>query len=651
MKRPALVGIFLSAFALYLVTLHPAFPVDDSPETIAACVGLGIQHAPGYPLLTFLGKLATAVPVGGILFRVNLLAAVLGASACTLVAGWTARLLPGPGAAWAAVAAAASLGASRLFWECALSAKGGMYLLNLALVIGISALRAAPGASLLLGLALANHWMSAVWWVPGLIAAGGPWTRRRAGLAVLLILLGGSLYLQLPLCAGREPAWGDPVTPAGFLAVVLRRDFLPQAALKPAVLGFEQMGYGLLSPVRDGGFWFALLALAGMPLLWRSGNRGVASLALGSVLTLAAVSVLANPVHIPTGEPIFWLMDRFYLPWTAVFAAACGAGLLLLARHLPRPWHRAGWIGAVALPLGLLAANVSRNDHARDYLGFDYAQNLVAGLARPATILCEADYQCFPLIAYLDAEDRAPDVRLIITNPFLNRRWGWRRLARRLPEAADLAVSPASFADRVVTLADRLGTRGSLYHLSLCSYPPLRQRLRYQGILSRVVPTALMTRRDAEPDGTALFRRYRLRGMVGLDPYKDEAACSVLDIYCLALGRTGDLAAAAGRLPEAIDAWRRGLTLTGRLGHELLWASIGNAAGRLGRYAEAEDAFRHAVALKPHDLDLWTNLATACAAQGKSEEAFRWFSYVLERQPNNRTALANRAALLRQLGG
>jgi len=394
-----------------------------------------------------------------------------------------------------------------------------------------------------------------------------------------------------------------------------------------------------------------LLAVAGIPLLWRLRRGGAPELAAGSVLPLAAVSVLANPVHIPTGEPIFWLMDRFYLPWTALFAAACGAGLLLLARHLPRPWHHAGWAAAAALPLGLLAANLPRNDHASDYVGFDYARNLVAGMSRPATILSEADYQCFPLMALLNVEDRAPEVRFIITNPFLNRRWGWRRLARRVPEAADLALSPAPFADRVVTLADRLGSRGGLYHLSLCSYPPLRQRMWYRGIVSAIAPPGPAPRREAEPDPAALFRRYRLRGLYGPAPYKDEAASSVLDIYCLALGRTGDLEAAANRLPSAIDGWRRGLALTGRIGHEILWASIGNAAGRLGRYAEAEDAFRHAVALKPHDLDLWTNLATACAAQGKSEEAFRWFSYVLDRQPGNRAALANRAALLRLLGG
>jgi hypothetical protein len=410
------------------------------------------------------------------------------------------------------------------------------------------------------------------------------------------------------------------------------------------------MGYALLSPLRDGGLPLLLLGLAGAPLIWRRRHAPMARLAGGALLTLAAVSVLANPVHIPTGEPIFWLMDRFFLPWTAAAVLACGAGLGLLTRRLPRPWHRAGWILAAALPVGLLAANTARNNHSQDYLGYDYAQNLLAEVRRPATILMEADYTCFPLFTVLAVEARAPNVGTIITNPFLNRRWGWRRLGRRRPDVADLATSPAAFADRVTQLADRLGGSESLYYLSMCSYPALRPRMAYHGILSALFPGPVPVR-STEPDPRVFFSRYRLRGLYGATPFKDETAFSVLDIYCLARARTGDREAQAGRPEAAIPGWRAGLAIPGRIGHAMLWTSIGNAAGRLGLFADAEDAFRHAAHLHPHDLDLWANLATACAAQGKTEEAFRWFDYVLARQPNHRAALANRAALLRRLGG
>jgi len=410
------------------------------------------------------------------------------------------------------------------------------------------------------------------------------------------------------------------------------------------------MGYALLSPARDGGLLLLLLALAGAPWLWRLRHAATGRFAAGAILTLGAVSILANPVHIPTGEPIFWLMDRFFLPWTATAALACGAGLGLLTTRVPPTRRGAAWLLAAALPGGLLAANLTRNNHARDYLGFDYAQNLLADVRRPGTILMEADYQSFPLFALLGVEERDPRVRTIITNPFLNRRWGWRRLARRLPAAAEPATSTAPFAGRVTALVDRLGKQESLYYLSMCSYPDLRRRLAWHGLLSSVgagpVPAA-----PPEGDPAAWFARYRLRGLYGAAPFKDETAFSVLDVYCLARAHAGDREALAGRLDTAIPGWRAGLAIPGRIGHAMLWTSIGNAAGRLGRFAEAEDAFRHAAHLRPHDLDLWANLATACAAQGKTEEALRWFSYVLSLQPRHAAALSNRAALLRRLGG
>ena len=66
---PALV--FLLCLAAYLPTLNPAFRADDSPETIAACVTLGIQHPPAYPLHTLVGRAFSFVPVGAAAFRLN----------------------------------------------------------------------------------------------------------------------------------------------------------------------------------------------------------------------------------------------------------------------------------------------------------------------------------------------------------------------------------------------------------------------------------------------------------------------------------------------------------------------------------------------------------------------------------------------------
>lgn len=652
--RIAAAAVFTLAAALYIRTLHPAYPPDDSPETVAASVNLGVQHAPGYPLMTLAGKLATLLPAGSAYFRVNLMAAALGAGAASAVALTVARLFPTPAGAAAGLASGLALAASGLHWDCAISAKGAIYQMNLLFVLlaFLALLRGSTaGGSFFLGMGLANHWMSIAWWLPALFLMGRPWTARKTALSFVSALLGISLYLQLPLSAAREPCWGDPVNLRNTLDILTRRGFMPQAARKPPAMSFLQAGHALLLPVREAGWLFTLAALAGGAALWRGRKRAFAGLASGALLTVAAVSAVTNPVHLTTGELFLWLADRFFLPWLAVLAVASGAGLLLLRAALP-PRHR--WaalaLGAL-LPLVISVPRFARENHSNDYLGFDYAGNLLVNINRPAVILAEADYQTFPLIALRRVEDRGPELDLVITNPFLNRKWGWKRLASRYPEAAVAMAPETPWETRVGAFADRLASRRTLYHLTLCNYPSLARRLDFHGIMTALRPKEGLKPREAtEAEADGYFRRFRMRGMYSDSPHKDETAFSVLDVYTMARTAGGGMKQKNGDLWGAVEIYRRALRIRGRMGRVLVLSSLGQCLGRLQRYAEAEDAFRAAARLKPRDLDLWTNLATACAAQGKSAEAFLLFDYVLQRNPRHGSALANLQALRKRMG-
>ncbi|MEK7476423.1 MAG: DUF2723 domain-containing protein [Candidatus Coatesbacteria bacterium] len=666
MRRLALAALFLASFGLYLRSMHPAFQLDDSPWTIAACVNLGTQHAPGYPVLTLLGRLAASLPVGSVYFRVNLLAAVLGAGGVVLAAGIASALFPTGAGLAAAVAAGACLAVSRIWWECALSAKGGLYLLNWLLVAGAAAFliwkgarRGAALAALALGLGAAAHWMTVIWWFPALAAAGRPWDRRRLAVAVVIGALGAGIYLQLPLCAGREPAWGDPVTARDLADTILRRSFLAQAGMRKASLTWLQAGHGLLTPVREGGLAFAFLAFAGCAALWHDRRRALALLLAGPLLTLASVSVLANPVHLSTGQLYLWLSDRFHLPYLGVLAVAAAAGILLLRRAAPTRWVPGVWGLAVLLPLAGGLGRFGTLDHSSDYLGHDYAANLVSGARTPAVLLAEADYQSFPLWGPLAIDGTADGITFVITNPFLDRPAGWRRLARRLPAARGLeeaggplrGLPDAASSVRIVALADRLRAAGPVYHLSMCSFGDLRRRLAFRSLLFEVGPPGTTGRPPDAPAVARVFARLRLRGLHGESPPRDEAAWSVLDGYGQLLAMPGHTLFLAGKLEASLAALRAALRLPGRVNRAAELNVIGQACGRLNRYAEAENAFREATRIEPHNLDFWTNVATACAAQGNTEEAMRLFGWVLERNPRHAAARANLAALRARLAG
>ncbi len=79
--------IFLVAFGVYVRTLAPSITWKnkgaDSGDLVAAAFTGRIPHPPGYPLYTLLAELFIALPIGGVVFRVNLLSAI--SAAATLV--------------------------------------------------------------------------------------------------------------------------------------------------------------------------------------------------------------------------------------------------------------------------------------------------------------------------------------------------------------------------------------------------------------------------------------------------------------------------------------------------------------------------------------------------------------------------------------
>ena len=90
----------LVVLALYVVTLAPTTAMWDASEYITAAYTLGIPHPPGNPLFVLLGRVASLLPVGGVAYRVNLLAAVCSALAAGIWFLVAERVL----AQWIAVA-------------------------------------------------------------------------------------------------------------------------------------------------------------------------------------------------------------------------------------------------------------------------------------------------------------------------------------------------------------------------------------------------------------------------------------------------------------------------------------------------------------------------------------------------------------------
>ena len=443
----AIAALALGLWGAFLCTLSPAYPPDDSPETITAAALLGVQHPPGYPLAAQLGRLADAgLALGSPAWRVNLLSALLATLCCVACAVLVRRALDGRRFAGASgLAAGAWLGLSGHFWRCATEAKGGIYLLNALLLelVFLAALeaftaeqrgdgrgsaRALRFAALAAGLALANHYPSALVCLPALAL---PWLagprsglngRNAAGWA-LLLAAGLALYAYLPLRAALDPPLntGDARTWARFWWTVLREgyshdplQFQPSALALRAADWWSFLwaeGGPLLPPIAAWGLWAAC----------RPDSAPRRRLALGLLAVWAAVLAAVVGLNRTPAE-ILQVQDNFLLPQDLAACALAGLGIALAAERLLGRSGRGGTLLASCLPLALGAtlfgSGAEAQDRSEDFAYYDFGRGVLLSLPPGAVYLPEGDFYFMPLYYSQWVEGRRPDVACVHRNRF-----------------------------------------------------------------------------------------------------------------------------------------------------------------------------------------------------------------------------------------
>jgi len=447
LDRPALLvaGVtMLATLLLYLRTISPSLPTGDSGDFITAAWVLGIPHPPGYPLFTLLGHLFTALPLGSVAFRVNLLSALCGALAVGALALLVAALVRdapdgGPAARWPrwpALAAAATgglaLAVSSAFWLYSLGAE--VFSLNALfaalLVLLLVAWERRPERTGLLfafafsaGLAATNHQTIVLlapaflvllvagvrrrWQAPAGAGRRGPRRvdLRSAALALLCLLAGLLPYAYLPLAASADPPlnWGDPRTLERFVAVVTRAPY-----------GSATLAVGDLhgDPVRHVGMFVAylftaftpfgvLLAGIGIGWLWRS--RRVEATALCLAL------LVSGPLFLAYADPpvdVLWqgIVQRFYILPSVFVAAGVGCGALAVLQWVfatvrqrrprgatARTAMIAAAIALAALPAATAAVRYATVDQSEDRIAEHYADDLLAPLEPNALLITRGD--------------------------------------------------------------------------------------------------------------------------------------------------------------------------------------------------------------------------------------------------------------------
>lgn len=397
-------GLALAVFAFlaYLSTMASTVGTEDPGEIATGLYSLGILHPTGYPVFTLLGHVFAHLPLGPtVIWRLNLLGALLSATAAFLFHGTFLRVLSGTGfgltgqgdrnaptlprfAVQAGAAAATMIYAfSAVYWfEAVWLEVYALHLVFLALLVrlflGALEHHAEPRRWLLfayvVGLSFAHHMMT-VLLAPAFLMlffrvhGGGREAWKRIAMAVPPFLLALTAYLYLPLRAASKPLmnWGEPTTPGALWKHITAAQYGDQmfTSLEVAWRKLAQFTVDL-----PGDFGHAPLALAALGL-WSLRRFPWPLLFSGLVFVTGTVYA----INYTFDDPNFNLNAHF----AVALWAGYGARALLAWR--PRGTARilAGACVAV-VALCPLAFNYPKLDKSRDTMVDDYARNVLASM-------------------------------------------------------------------------------------------------------------------------------------------------------------------------------------------------------------------------------------------------------------------------------
>jgi len=421
---PHLVVVFVALFSLYAYSAPRTVALEDDGLFIMSSYFLGIDHPPGYPLHTLLGRLFTLLPVGSIAFRVHLLSAFLGALTCVVM--WlVVRSLLGNGVS--AYTGALLYGLSATFWSQAIIAE--TYTLNtfffFALVYLALGFLATKNLRLLyvlagvFGLSLANHWPLMLLSTPCLVLLLVPARRevlrawpRMLGIAVIACVLPYGWMVVRSRMDPETSFYGPIGDLESLLFFVSRQGFRHVDVSQSAAVAdrLRYLAFLLSEMVRQYTPVGAALAGFGLVQQWRRWNVATTSALLagwlGSSLVLGAMLGFDY-------EPLMTTVIRRYplIPY-GVLSIWLVLGLDALTSRVRRAKTAVRIAMAGALVAAVFLSHRTANLRREDTWARDYATAVLSSLDQGAVLFVHADDDAFP-IGYLNkVEGFRPDVTL-----------------------------------------------------------------------------------------------------------------------------------------------------------------------------------------------------------------------------------------------
>lgn len=436
----------LVACITYLTTCRTV-PGGDSGELISVASVLGVAHPPGYPLYTLLAHLSTALPIGSVAFRVNLLSG--------LFAIVTAFLIYRVVRDWKKDSVAAFLASglftfSPLAWRYAVVAE--VFTLNNLFVIALIGVtfrfiqkptqKIAWVWSAVLGLACTHHHTILFLAIPIFLFLLIRYkhilmTPKMVITCFGVFLIGLLPYLYLPLASqkGLIISWGEAHTWDGFWTHFLRKEY---GTFQLATGGrdwfnvFKNIRYYSLD------LWHQYLYICIPVIFWGAWDLAknqkkdfFAQCLLGTWLFyVVGFHFLAN---MDLSNRLFYdVQSRFWLLPNLILIFFLAHGFILLQKKLQLNRYVYPAIAALLLTLQI-GIHFDDEDHSRNTVFYDLGKGILDGLPQNSLLFMRGDVYVNS-IRYMQAvEGYRTDVKAI---PFDLMWWPWMKpvVQKNFPE-------------------------------------------------------------------------------------------------------------------------------------------------------------------------------------------------------------------------
>ncbi|GJM43517.1 MAG: membrane protein [Gemmatimonadota bacterium] len=511
-------------------------------------------------------------------------------------------------------------------------------------------------------------------------------------LLTLVTVLGLTCHLYLPIRSALDPAINEaqPDTWRAFWDVILRAQYRPVSVFERQAgweFQFDHMFWRYVREQWKPSFLWWVLGVPGIVIHVRRHPR---TFVLFGLLFLWSSFMLVLKMNFTDHE--VRERDYFFAPGFFYFAAWMGLGLggltHLATAGVTGPARRLVAAAAAAVAIVIAAYPVrghwETHDRRGNWVAYDYAHNMLAGLREGAVMFTNGDNDTFPLWYLQEVLDFRKDVR-VVNLSLLNTPWYAKQLRDEEPRVPISLTDPEidqlrPFRDaetgrvqlvKDVVARDILNTtyteglengerRPVYFAVTVDDMMGLEPYLQLEGLVFQFdpdlprraasdsalaagggdVPTgdqAIIDNVDLVATRRNLEELYQYRGLLRedgeLDPdvYRNPNENKLSTNYAAAWARMGLAYREKGDLTNAIDCMRRALKISP--GFDPIVAGLGGMLVEAGHTEEADALYRERIRTHPNDLRAYIGLGYKAQKADQWEEALGWFQQALRLDP------------------